>query len=246
MFLNVIRRAVQHRNTFGEVKVRGKEVFVESIVHSVECEPQKTQIRQVSPRSGQTAARRPKGAAKDVKTILLMRHAQAASESPGQTDFDRVLTVEGRETSLQTGRSLAIAGIRVDRVLVSAAARTSETAAIVASVVGPQAVTIRLPELYNAPTFSIEAVIRTQLCDDDSCVLVVGHNPGIAGVMCRWSGQSLSVPPATLTMFRASPNNTWCRPGNHEEPRLVMTGILQGGEFVWKEPLEDCVQTPDG
>jgi len=184
------------------------------------------------------------GAKESVKTVLLMRHANAASELSGQGDFDRALTDDGRQMALQTGCLLAELGLRPDRVIASAAVRTSETAQLVVSSVSPSSGIVLMHELYNAPAFSVASVLRGQMFDDESCLLMVGHNPGIAGVMCRWSGQSLSIPPATLTIFRSSAEG-WNSAGGETGSGMVLTGIIQGGQLVWKAPSADFGQTTD-
>lgn len=180
-----------------------------------------------------------------MKTVLLMRHASAASELSGQDDFDRALTEDGRRVALQTGCLLAELGLRPDRVIASAAVRTSETAQLVVSSVSPSSGIVLMHELYNAPAFSVAGVLRGQMLDDESCLLMVGHNPGIAGVMCRWSGQSLSVPPATLTIFRSSAEG-WNNLCGEMCSGMALAGIIQGGQLVWKEPSADFAPTKDG
>lgn len=173
-----------------------------------------------------------------------MRHASAASELSGQCDFDRALTEDGRRVALQTGCLLAELGIQLDRVIASAAVRTSETAQLVVSSVRPASGIVLMHELYNAPAFSVASVLRGQMFDDESCLLMVGHNPGIAGVMCRWAGQSLSVPPATLTIFRSS-DEGWNSVGSETCSGMALVGIIQGGQLVWKEPSADFGQATD-
>ncbi len=170
-----------------------------------------------------------------MKTLLLMRHAKAAKGLPGQCDFDRALTEEGRQVARQTGCLLGQLGIQPDRVIASAAIRTSETASLVASGFIRSAETVLLQELYNAPAYSVEITIRKQMSEEETCLLIVGHNPGIAGVMCRWSGESLSVPPATLTIFRTS-RESWQNAGLEPQSGMTLAGIVQAGELVWKEP----------
>lgn len=180
-----------------------------------------------------------------MKTVLLMRHASAASELSGQGDFDRALTEDGRRVALQTGCLLAELGIQLDRVIASAAVRTSETAQLVATAVSPPVGIVLMHELYHAPAFSVESTLRQQMFNEESCLLMVGHNPGIAGVMCRWSGQSLSVSPATVTIFRSSAED-WNNAGSKTRSGMALAGIIQGGQLVWKEPSADFAPTKDG
>jgi phosphohistidine phosphatase SixA len=45
-----------------------------------------------------------------------MRHAKAAAEEPGETDFDRVLTAEGIRMAQETAATLKGCGFQIDRV----------------------------------------------------------------------------------------------------------------------------------
>ena len=65
-----------------------------------------------------------------------MRHAKAAAEEPGETDFDRVLTAEGIRMARETATTLKGRGFQIERIIASAAARTLQTADIVAEEMG--------------------------------------------------------------------------------------------------------------
>ena len=137
-----------------------------------------------------------------LKTILLMRHAEAGHSHPTKRDFDRTLTDDGCQTAQQTGACLKLLGISVDRIIASSAMRTRQTAQFVASEVCPEAPRVFLDELYNATADAFASCIPGESSIEESSVLVVGHNPGIAGLMCHWAEQSLSVPPATLAIYQ--------------------------------------------
>ncbi len=65
------------------------------------------------------------------KQIILVRHAQAieANEFNGK-DFDRPLSVKGREHALIMTRYLRLIGVKPDCVIASPSLRTRETAEI--------------------------------------------------------------------------------------------------------------------
>lgn len=160
-----------------------------------------------------------------------MRHAKAAAEEPGETDFDRVLTAEGIRRAKETAATLKGCGFQIDRVIASAAARTLQTADIVVEEMQLDAARLNLEELYLAPAKVFEAAVCERSFEDESTVLVVGHNPGIAGLMCRWSDKIFAVPTSTVAVFESSAE-TWhdARLTKIHVPKLV--GLIQDGRVV--------------
>ncbi len=170
-----------------------------------------------------------------LKTILLMRHAEAEHGHTTLSDFDRCLTDDGCETAQRTGACLKALGIQIDRIVASSAIRTRQTAEFVASGVCPAATMVFLDGLYNATADSFASCIRMESPVEESSVLVVGHNPGIAGLMCHWAEQSLSVPPATLAIYQLQSSDwTGIRLSTSSPPQLVC--IVQDGKVLRQEP----------
>lgn len=142
------------------------------------------------------------GRVTDVKTVLLMRHAEAAPETGGLRDYDRPLTDEGVQIAVQTGEAVVKYGLAIDRIVASAAVRTTETARLVAQSAARGCPLILLEELYAASAERFAQVPRQYGFEDESCILVVGHNPGIGQLMCYFARDLISVPPATLSVFQ--------------------------------------------
>ncbi|MFO0979610.1 MAG: histidine phosphatase family protein [Planctomycetaceae bacterium] len=137
-----------------------------------------------------------------MKTVLLMRHAEAAPESALQTDYDRPLTEDGVRMATLTGEAWKSVGSGLDRVVASAAVRTTETARLFAAKVAPGCPIILLKELYAAPADRFAQVPLQYGYEDDQSILIVGHNPGIGQLMCYFAKDLISVPPATLAEFQ--------------------------------------------
>ena len=137
-----------------------------------------------------------------MKTVLLMRHGEACDEVAGQTDFDRNLTTAGISMTRETAEIAKALGLKPDRVVASAALRTAQTAELMSATLAPAAPLSLLDELYAAPAESFADVVTRQCFPDEHCVLIVGHNPGIATLMCVWAGRGSSVPPATVMVFQ--------------------------------------------
>ncbi len=109
------------------------------------------------------------------KVLFLMRHATAEHFGIGG-DRMRSLTTSGREEASRVGRDLANAAI--EKVLVSSAARTRQTA----SQLGLGVDTVSLDDLYNGGSWTILEWVQG-LADDVKVALVVGHSPGIPSLV---------------------------------------------------------------
>ena len=111
-------------------------------------------------------------------TLILLRHAKAV-KSTGD-DFSRILTNDGGEDALRAGTALRDRGLAPDLALVSPSARTRQTFEAVRSATERDIGEVRYPDaLYNGTS----QVIRDLVGAVDpamKCVMVVGHNPGIA------------------------------------------------------------------
>jgi phosphohistidine phosphatase len=114
-----------------------------------------------------------------MRRLLLLRHGEAENAAPGGNDFERALTGDGRAEVQAAADVIAKTGLPIDRVLVSPARRTLETASIIAA----QVRLARPPEpqqkLYLAqPLGLVQALEHCQA--SARTVLLIGHNPGLS------------------------------------------------------------------
>ena len=125
--------------------------------------------------------RRPAG----TRQLWILRHAKAAAEPPaGGRDRDRPLTARGRRDAAALGARLSGDGpllgtpglVLPGVALVSAAARTVETAGLVCGGLGDRIRTDTYQSLYSAEPETVLAYVR-EVDGDPAAVLVVGHNP---------------------------------------------------------------------
>ena len=107
------------------------------------------------------------------KRLILMRHAKSAWDDPTATDHDRVLNGRGRVSAKALGDWLRAKTILPDQALVSSAARTRETFARLSIACDAQFVR----ELYHAGEAQMMNTLKGA---EGDCVLMLGHNPGIA------------------------------------------------------------------
>lgn len=166
------------------------------------------------------------------KTVILLRHARAEDAIMGTQDFDRRLTEDGRAMTQRVAAHLQALGTTIDRIIASSAARTRETAEIMSAGVSSPATLIVRDSLYNATADTFASAIGQECEEDEASVLVVGHNPGIGGLMCHWTEESLSVPPATLAIFEVAADMDWTAIRLHMKPFPQLVGMIQDGAIV--------------
>ena len=119
-----------------------------------------------------------------MRTILLLRHAQAVLPDSSGKDFDRQLSSAGKSDALQQAQRLIKSGIIPDFILCSPALRTLQTAEIFSTAITRAFPQISItpqcaPSLYRANASGYIAELREQSPQNARCVLLVGHNPSI-------------------------------------------------------------------
>jgi phosphohistidine phosphatase len=126
-----------------------------------------------------------------VKTIYLLRHAKAATESPAG-DAERHLTKRGRRAAETMAAFLGGLHPAPQLVLCSPSARTRETLDLVMPSLDPAPAIAYEKELYlGEPELLLRRLRR--LPPETGSVLLVGHNPGLHEL-----GARLAVDPGRL------------------------------------------------
>lgn len=110
--------------------------------------------------------------------LILTRHAKSSWDDPGQPDRDRPLNGRGRGAARLLGDWLASRGYVPDEVLCSPARRTVETWQGMAPALPGAAAPRLIDALYHADPDTMLACLRQAT---GQTVLMLGHNPGIAG-----------------------------------------------------------------
>ena len=118
------------------------------------------------------------------RRLIVMRHAKSSWDHPGLRDHDRPLNGRGRRSAAALGRWLRDEGYLPDQILSSTSARTRETCLRL----GLDAPADYLPALYHAAPSDMFGALRGST---GQCVLMLGHNPGIAG----FAEALMAVPP---------------------------------------------------
>lgn len=127
-------------------------------------------------------------------TLVLMRHATAISFAA--SDHDRALTDQGRADAAAAGRTLASLGVTDPVGYVSAARRTRETWAEVATAAGWQQEATYDSSLYAAGEDGVLELLWATPAEIGT-VAVIGHNPtmgALAQLLDDGAGRATSGP----------------------------------------------------
>ena len=106
-------------------------------------------------------------------TLILMRHAKSAWDNPNLADHDRPLNDRGWASAKAMGDWLRSKGYVPDAAISSSSTRTGQTFA----GLGLDVPVTFTRTLYHAGPEVMLDVLRNQTVP---CVLMLGHNPGIA------------------------------------------------------------------
>ncbi|MCX8491106.1 MAG: histidine phosphatase family protein [Cyclobacteriaceae bacterium] len=137
------------------------------------------------------------------RTIYLIRHAEAATKKPIQTDLQRELTPTGKQDAQMAGVYLKSKSVIFDLVLCSLAVRTHTTAQLITiNMSDPSTDVIIEPSIYHATDDDLFTILCNVPISKKS-VALVGHNPAIS-----WFASSLTkskietFDPCTMAAFQ--------------------------------------------
>lgn len=117
--------------------------------------------------------------------LFLLRHGKATKYQDDMGDFGRTLNKQGTAQVNQIGYILKEKGIKIDHILVSSAARTTETAEIVNHYLSCKSIQFE-KELYLAEHDKIFQMIAKHC--KGTALLYVGHNNGISDLAAYLTG----------------------------------------------------------
>lgn len=120
-----------------------------------------------------------------MKQLIILRHAKSSWKNGALGDVDRPLSDRGDRDAPRMGKRLLSRHARPGLLLASHATRAQRTAKLVARALGIRAELIKTEEsLYLAEPATVLALVAAQ-DDAHSCLLIVGHNPGLTDLANR-------------------------------------------------------------
>lgn len=154
-----------------------------------------------------------------MKTLLLMRHAKSSWKHPELPDAERGLAKRGKKDAPRMGHLLKDKELVPQVILCSSAARARQTAEAVAQACGFKGQADFQESLYLAePEGYITALHAVP--DAVERVLVIGHNPGLEGLLQSLCGRVEALPTSTIA-FLSLPLVKWAELSAESEGELV-------------------------
>jgi len=130
-----------------------------------------------------------------------MRHANPTGKQAGMNDHDRPLDARGQRDAQLAADFILGEQTVPDITLSSTAARARQTAEAVCGTCGNHDSLVQLPELYLADHEEWLSQLRL-LSERCETVMVVGHNPGLEGLIEALTGKK--IPLYTSSLARIS------------------------------------------
>lgn len=142
-----------------------------------------------------------------MKTVLLMRHAKSSWKDHKLPDIERPLNKRGKKDVPYMGQILADKELVPQMILCSMAVRARMTAEIVAEKCGYKGEITFLDSFYLAEPAVYTDALST-LPDEIERVMLIGHNPGLEGLVQMMSGQVESLPTSAIA-YLVLPVSHW-------------------------------------
>ena len=143
-----------------------------------------------------------------VKRLLILRHAKSDWGDSSLDDWQRPLSARGINDAPRVGEMLRERSSIPDLIITSDAIRARSTAEAVAEAAGYTGEIFLEPALYLATPNAIVEVLNTLTDDPAGAVMIVGHNPGLEGLIAELSGEYQPMPTAALVQL-ALPIDRW-------------------------------------
>lgn len=132
-----------------------------------------------------------------MKTLFLLRHAKSSWNDESLQDFDRPLNSRGRKAAESIAGFMNQKKVAPELVLSSPAIRARETIDIVFRAARLRSELRYDQRIYEASPLRLLEVI-SEVEEDRDRVLLVGHNPGLEGLLEMFTESTGHIATATL------------------------------------------------
>ena len=119
--------------------------------------------------------------------LWLARHGESVDPDESPTDFDRVLTDNGRRQVTELTRWLTTRDPHPELILHSPLVRARQTAEAMANEIGSEFITLRVENALS-PGVDAQRLLRTLASLDVERVVCVGHQPDMSHCLAEMIG----------------------------------------------------------
>jgi phosphohistidine phosphatase len=135
-----------------------------------------------------------------MKTLFLLRHAKSSWHDPDLPDFERPLNDRGLRTAPFMGEFMKANGLSPAIILSSPAVRARTTAELVKKAGDIDAEIQFDKDIYEASPQQLYRII-SEISDANESAMIVGHNPGMEGIVQFLTGRLEAMPTAALAVI---------------------------------------------
>ena len=132
-----------------------------------------------------------------MKKLFLLRHAKSSWENNDLADFDRPLNARGLTAAPQIGEIIYKNHFQIDAIISSPAKRTKQTAILIMKIAEISGSIQYDDRIYEASPRQLLEVLSA-IPDECESVMLVGHNPGIEGLIKLLTYEIQVMPTASL------------------------------------------------
>jgi phosphohistidine phosphatase len=135
-----------------------------------------------------------------MKTLYILRHAESRWADTDVSDFDRPLNERGLQTAPLIGELMAAKRLFPGVIISSPARRARDTAVLLKQAGNLNASLTFDDQIYEASAQNLLNLL-TRIDDGIDSALLVGHNPGIEGLIRLLTGRIEPMPTAALAVI---------------------------------------------
>ncbi len=135
-----------------------------------------------------------------MRTIYLMRHAKSSWDNPSMADVDRPLNERGKKTAPFMGGLMRRRQMLPEIIISSPALRARSTAALVIAGGSLDSGTVHDERIYEASANTLRQAV-SEINDKFSSAMLIGHNPGMEGLIRYLTGRVEPMPTAALAVI---------------------------------------------
>jgi phosphohistidine phosphatase len=141
-----------------------------------------------------------------MKTLFILRHAKSSWGNPELSDFDRQLNAQGLKTVPRMGETIFDNEFQPTLVLSSPAKRAKQTAVLIKETAQIKGKIEYDERIYEASPHRLLQIIA-ETDEKIESLMLVGHNPGLEGLIKILTGEVQAMPTAALAVIDLETEN---------------------------------------
>lgn len=135
-----------------------------------------------------------------MKTLYILRHAKSDWSDGGLSDFERPLNERGRRAAPLMGEAMKTGNFQPETIISSPAVRARQTAELVRNAAELKGVINYDSRIYEADPQTLLQIVA-EIDDALASAMIVGHNPGLEGLIKILTGEFQTMPTAALAVI---------------------------------------------